>query len=83
MSMDGLSPLPTACSLCNGENCVVIWVNPWDGKYTKKLGWRCSAGGLRHFQEAKPERLIRMQQHSQALRRQQTAVSEHESAVGS
>ena len=27
----------------------------WDGKYTKELGWRCTAGGLRHFLEAKAD----------------------------
>ena len=29
----------------------------WDGKYTKTLGWRCAKGGLRHFLEAKAERI--------------------------
>jgi hypothetical protein len=29
----------------------------WDGKYTRELGWRCSTGGLRHFLEAKAERI--------------------------
>ncbi len=29
----------------------------WDGKYTHKLGWRCERGGLRHFLEAKAERI--------------------------
>jgi hypothetical protein len=29
----------------------------WDGKYTKSLGWRCEKGGLRHFLEAKSERI--------------------------
>lgn len=54
----------------------------WDGKYTKELGWRCSAGGLRHFLEAKAERIKRLQEQSEALRRQQSAVSEYESAAG-
>jgi len=31
----------------------------WDGKYTKELGWRCTKGGLRHFLEAKAERIKR------------------------
>ena len=29
----------------------------WDGKYTKTLGWRCEKAGLRHFLEAKAERI--------------------------
>ena len=29
----------------------------WDGKYTKELGWRCTKGGLRHFLDAKAERI--------------------------
>ena len=29
----------------------------WDGKYTKELGWRCEKGSLRHFLEAKAERI--------------------------
>ena len=29
----------------------------WDGKYTKSPGWRCEKGGLRHFLEAKSERI--------------------------
>jgi len=70
-------PMPP-CPICGAET---IRDRKWDGKYTRELGWRCSTGGLRHFLEAKAER-IRMQQHSQALRRQQAAVSEHESAAG-
>ncbi len=31
----------------------------WDGKYTHTLGWRCEKGGLRHFLEAKAERIRR------------------------
>jgi hypothetical protein len=31
----------------------------WDGKYTHTLGWRCEKGGLRHFLEAKAERIKR------------------------
>ena len=29
----------------------------WDGKYTKTPGWRCERSGLRHFLEAKSERI--------------------------
>ncbi len=29
----------------------------WDGKYTRTLGWRCEKGGLRHFLEAKAQRI--------------------------
>jgi hypothetical protein len=29
----------------------------WDGKYTKELGWRCAKGGLRHFLDAKAEKI--------------------------
>lgn len=29
----------------------------WDGKYTRELGWRCTKGGLRHFLDAKAERI--------------------------
>ena len=29
----------------------------WDGKYTRTLGWKCEKGGLRHFLEAKAERI--------------------------
>ena len=71
-------PMPP-CPICGAE---VVRDRKWDGKYTKELGWRCTAGGLRHFLEAKAERIIRMRQHSQALRRNQAAVSEHESAAG-
>jgi len=66
---DPMSP----CPICGAE---VVRDRKWDGKYTKELGWRCSAGGLRHFLEAKAERI------KEALRRQQAAVSEHESAAG-
>lgn len=33
----------------------------WDGKYSKTLGWRCEKGGLRHFLEAKAERIKKQQ----------------------
>jgi hypothetical protein len=29
----------------------------WDGKYTRERGWRCSNGGLRHYLEAKADRI--------------------------
>ena len=61
------------CPICGAET---VRDRKWDGKYTKELGWRCTAGGLRHFLEAKAERI------KEALRRNQTAVSEHESAAG-
>ena len=64
-------PMPP-CPICGAE---VVRNRKWDGKYTKELGWRCTAGGLRHFLEAKAERI------KEALRRNQTAVSEHESAA--
>lgn len=65
-------PMPP-CPICGAET---FRDRKWDGKYTKELGWRCTAGGLRHFLEAKAERI------KEALRRNQTAVSEHESAAG-
>jgi hypothetical protein len=65
-------PMPP-CPICGAET---VRDRKWDGKYTKELGWRCRAGGLRHFLEAKAERI------KEALRRNQTAVSEHESAAG-
>ena len=67
-----LDPMPP-CPICGAET---VRDRKWDGKYTKELGWRCSAGGLRHFLEGKAERI------KEALRRQQAAVSEHESAAG-
>lgn len=65
-------PMPP-CPICGAET---FRDRKWDGKYTKELGWRCRAGGLRHFLEAKAERI------KEALHRNQTAVSEHESAAG-
>ena len=29
----------------------------WDGKFTRELGWRCAKGGLRHFLDAKADRI--------------------------
>ena len=65
-------PMPP-CTICGAET---VRDRKWDGKYTKELGWRCTAGGLRHFLEAKAERI------KEALRRKQAAVSEHESEAG-
>lgn len=65
-------PMPS-CPICGAET---VRDRKWDGKYTKELGWRCTAGGLRHFLEAKAERI------KEAQRRNQAAVSEHESAAG-
>lgn len=42
------------CPICGGKTSRD---RNWDGKYTKELGWRCSNGGLRHFLEAKAERI--------------------------
>lgn len=73
-------PMPL-CPICGAET---VRDRKWDGKYTKELGWRCTAGGLRHFLEAKAERI------KEALRQQAAcqkngklaAASEHESAAG-
>lgn len=65
-------PMPP-CPICGAET---IRDRKWDGKYTRELGWRCTVGGLRHFLEAKAERI------KEALRRNRAAVSEHESAAG-
>jgi hypothetical protein len=73
---DPMPPCPTLrsaqCGVCGAET---VRDRKWDGKYTKELGWRCTAGGLRHFLDAKAERI------KEALRRKQAAVSEHESAA--
>ena len=66
---DPMPPYP----ICGAET---VRDRKWDGKYTKEFGWRCTAGGLRHFLEAKAERI------KEALRRQQAAVSEHGGAAG-
>jgi hypothetical protein len=29
----------------------------WDGRRTRELGWRCTAGGIGHFLQAKAERI--------------------------
>lgn len=65
-------PMP-ACPICGAET---FRDRKWDGRYTKELGWRCTAGGLTHFLQAKAGRI------QKALHCQQSAVSEHESAAG-
>jgi hypothetical protein len=67
-----LDPMP-ACPICGAAT---IRDRHWNGKYTKELGWRCTAGGISHFLQAKAERI------KQALRRKRTAASEHESETG-
>lgn len=64
-------PMPP-CPICGAQT---VRDRKWDGRYTKESGWRCTAGGLRHFLEAKAVRI------KAALRRNQAAVSEHESAA--
>ncbi|MDD5371163.1 MAG: hypothetical protein PHQ40_18940 [Anaerolineaceae bacterium] len=48
--IEGMPP----CPICGGRT---YRDRNWDGKYTKTLGWRCEKGGLRHFLEAKAERI--------------------------
>jgi hypothetical protein len=62
-----------SCPICGAE---IVRDRYWNGKYTKELGWRCTAGGISHFLQAKAERI------KQALRRKRTAASEHESETG-
>jgi hypothetical protein len=47
---EGMPP----CPICRGKT---YRDRNWDGKYTQELGWRCTNGGLRHFLEAKVERI--------------------------
>lgn len=47
---EGMPP----CPICGGK---AYRDRDWDGKYTHTLGWRCEKGGLRHFLEAKAERI--------------------------
>lgn len=42
------------CPICGSKTYLD---RNWDGKYTKSTGWRCEKGGLRHFLEAKSERI--------------------------
>jgi hypothetical protein len=73
-------PMPP-CPFCGAET---VRDRKWDGKYTRELGWRCTTRGLRHFLEAKSERI------KEALRQQSAcqksgklaAVSVHEIAAG-
>lgn len=73
-------PIPP-CPICGAET---VRDRKWDGKYTKELGWRCMAGGLRHFLEAKAERIKEALRQQSACQKngKQAAVSEHESAAG-
>jgi hypothetical protein len=64
-------PMPP-CPICGAETARD---REWDGVHTKTLGWRCMAGGTSHFLQARVQRI------QEALRRQQAAVSEHESAA--
>ena len=43
-----------ACPICGGKTYPD---HLWDGKYTKEPGWRCEKGGLRHFLDAKAQRI--------------------------
>ena len=73
-------PMPP-CPICGAET---VRDRKWDGKYTKELGWRCTAGGLRHFLEAKAERIKEALRQPSACQKngKLAAVSEHESAAG-
>ena len=51
---EGMPP----CPICGGKT---YRDRTWDGKYTRTLGWRCQKGGLRHFLEAKAEKIRRQQ----------------------
>ena len=46
-------PMP-ACPICGAET---VRDRHWNGRYTKELGWRCTAGGISHFLQAKAERI--------------------------
>ncbi len=52
----------------------------WDGKYTHTLGWRCSQGGLRHFLDAKAERI--KNQLAENERRRQIQISQSPKSKG-
>ena len=43
-----------SCPICGSRT---FRDRTWDGRYTRTLGWRCEKGGLRHFLEAKAERI--------------------------
>lgn len=51
---EGMPP----CPICGGKT---YRDRDWDGKYTKTLGWRCHQGGLKHFLQAKAERIQKNQ----------------------
>jgi len=42
------------CPICGGKT---IRAPDWDGKYTREPGWRCESGGIRHFLQAKLQRI--------------------------
>ena len=67
---DPMPPCPTLrsaqCGVCGAET---VRDRKWDGKYTKEIGWRCTAGGLRNFLEAKAEWI------KEALRRKQRSAN--------
>ena len=44
------------CPICGAK---IELDQVWDGKYTHQPGWRCQKGGLRHFLEAKANRIQR------------------------
>jgi len=43
-----------ACPICGSR---AYRDHIWDGKFTRTFGWRCEKGGLRHFLEAKANRI--------------------------
>jgi hypothetical protein len=73
-------PMPP-CPICGAET---VRDKELDGKYTKELGWRCTAGGVRHFLEAKAERIKKAIRQQSACQKsgKLTAVSEDESEAG-
>jgi hypothetical protein len=42
------------CPICGGKT---IRAPNWDGKNTREPGWRCESGGIRHFLQAKLQRI--------------------------
>ena len=65
-------PIPS-CPICGAET---VRDRKWDGRYTKELGWRCTAGGLSHFLQSKALRI------QEALLCKQLAANQYESADG-
>ncbi len=51
------APDPDGMPLCPICGSKTYRDRTWDGKYTRTLGWRCVKGGLRHFLEAKAEKI--------------------------